>query len=116
MVSTTVYNTFGVTSDTTQTEVRDSLIWEETTEKTKAFDLVKPIRARLRLTGHILRMQPERLVYKAGKVIFHDRVSGDILADVPEVGTWQELIDLAADTDDWKNRVRELKILQSHSE
>ena len=106
-----------MTSDTTQTEVKDSLIWEETTERTKAFDLVKAIRVtRLRLAGHILRMQPERLVYKAVKVIFHDRVSGDILADVPEVGTWQELIDLAADTDDWKNRVRELKTLQSHSE
>ena len=52
--------------------------------------------------GHILRMDESRMVHKAGKLIHTSRTPGDLLMDAPDY-TWEELKQLAANRDSWRN-------------
>ena len=99
---------------------------EEASTKTRTFDLLTAIRARrLKWVGHILRMDPERLVYKALRHIhdtrpapakrhniatrnneYHKHTRGDLLMDVPAKYTWKELRQLASNRDGWRQRVQ----------
>ena len=46
--------------------------------------------------GHILRMDPDRMVHKALRHIYENRVEGDLLMDVPNKFSWVELKSLVA--------------------
>ena len=55
---------------------------EEASKRTRTFDLVACVRARrLQWMGHILRMDPKRLVHKAVHYLFDNKSEGDILMD-----------------------------------
>ena len=70
---------------------------EEASPATRSFDVVRCIRARrLRWVGHILRMDPSRMVHKALRHIHESRRAGDLLMDTPPPLTWTQLKDLAA--------------------
>ena len=88
-------------------------IHEEASPSTRTFDVVRWIRARrLQWVGHILRMDPSRLVHKAARHIFDNRSEGDLLMDTPGDRSWDELKALAADRAGWRSRVRALRINQ----
>ena len=83
---------------------------EEASAKTQTFDIVRWIRARrLQWVGHILRMDPARMVHQALRHIAENREEGDLLMDVPPAMTWSELLKLAANRDGWRKRVRNLR-------
>ena len=74
------------------------------------------IRARrLKWVGHILRLKKrrgeERLIKETLKVIYDNRQEGDILMDVPEELSWDQLQKQANDRDLWRARVYVLKQL-----
>ena len=79
---------------------------EEAKEGTRSFDLVRAIRAR-RLTwlGHILRMDPRRMLHVAIRAMYDDRQEGDMLTDAPTTQTWGELMAWAEDRKKWRQRV-----------
>ena len=73
-------------------------------------DVLRCIRARrLKWVGHILRMCPDRMVYKALQHIHLHRKPGDLMMDVPAKYSWRELVLFAADRDAWRARVRKLR-------
>ena len=83
---------------------------EEASAKTRSFDVVRWIRARrLQWVGHILRMDPNRLVYKAVKFMSANRSEGDLLMDLPIKLSWAELLELAKNRDGWRHRVHALR-------
>ena len=80
----------------------------------KTYDVIAGIRAtRLRWVGSILRLRKrngeERLIKKALKTMYGNRMEGDILVDVPANGSWEELCKLAEDKKGWQERVRAIK-------
>ena len=78
---------------------------QEATTGTRTFDVVKRIRARrFKWLGEILRMDDERMVKKAVRVIFDNRQEGDLLMDVPDDMGWDELVGWVRDQSAWKNR------------
>ena len=83
---------------------------EEASSATRTFDIVSWIRARrLQWVGHILRMDQDRLVFKAARYIADHRTEGDLLMDTPANYSWQELQDLAKDRVGWRARVASLR-------
>ena len=58
------------------------------------------------VVGHILRMHPARprMVYKTLKHISENRTKGDLLMDVPQQLSWEEMRELAENRDDWRQR------------
>ena len=88
-------------------------IHEEASPSTRTFDVVRWIRARrFQWVGHILRMDPSRLVHKTVRHIFDNRSEGNLLMDTPGDKSWDELKTLAADRVDWRSRVRTLRTNQ----
>ena len=83
---------------------------EEASRYTRTVDMVRIIRARrLKWLGHILRMGPERLIHQAVRFMSDHRRAGDLLMDVPRRYSWEELKELAANRDYWRQRVKALK-------
>ena len=79
---------------------------EEAKVGTKSFDLVRAVRARrLAWLGHILRMDPQRMLHKAIRAMYDNRQEGDMLTDAPSTKTWKELTQWAADRKKWRRRV-----------
>ena len=77
---------------------------------TQTFDVVRSIRARrLQWVGHILRMDPNRLVSKALHHIAENREEGDLLMDAPRYHSWEELRSSAQNRDGWRRRVQLLR-------
>ena len=71
---------------------------EEATAGARSFDIVRAIRARrLQWMGQILRMDPDRLLIKAVRLMYDKRAEGDILSDAPTTDTWAELKAWVAD-------------------
>ena len=84
-------------------------IREEARDGTRSYDLVRQIRARrTQYLGHILRMDPARMVHKAVQYMHENRVQGDLLMDAPSY-SWPELVKLAANRDQWRSIVNALK-------
>ena len=84
-------------------------IKEEASDDTRTFDLVRWIRARrAQWLGHILRMDKDRMVHKAVKIMHANRVPGDLLMDVPDY-SWEGLIQLASGRDAWRELVQAIK-------
>ena len=64
--------------------ISNKSVHEEASRRTHTFDVVTWIRARrLQWVGHILRMDPNRMVYKAAIHIAENRSEGDLLMDAP---------------------------------
>ena len=85
---------------------------EEAIAKSRTFDVVRWIRARrLQWVGHILRMDPvrPRMVHKALKHISENRTKGDLLMDVPQQLSWEEMRKLTENRDGWRQRVQSLR-------
>ena len=83
---------------------------EEASPATRSFDVIRSIRdRRLQWVGHILRMDPGRMVYKAVEYIHGNRREGDLLMDTPPSLTWSQLKDLAANRKTWRQRVHSLR-------
>ena len=90
--------------------VTGNSIREETSRATRTVDIVRIIRTRrMRWLGHILRMDPQRLVHKAVQYMSANRSEGDLLMDVPATLSWEELKLLAANRDGWRLRVNAIK-------
>ena len=60
--------------------------------------------------GHILRMDQERLVYKALYFEHTHRTDGGLLMDLHASHTWKDLCDMAADRNAWRERVKALRL------
>ena len=83
---------------------------EEASAETRTFDVLRWIRARrLQWVGHILRMNPDRMVHKALRHISENRSEGDLLMDVPDKFSWNELKALTSNRDGWRQRVQALR-------
>lgn len=106
----------------------------------KSFDIIAKLRARrLQRVGHILRMDPSRMVHQALKHIHETRPipaarrhnintrgyvtnpisvtpsalnGGDLLMDVPHKLSWSELKQMATDRDSWRPRVKAITLGQ----
>ena len=84
-------------------------VHDEARDGTRSFDLVRWIRARrAQYLGHILRMDPSRMVYKAVQYMHENRRQGDLLMDAPPY-SWRELVQFAADRAKWRRVVNALK-------
>ena len=82
---------------------------EEASEETRTFDLVRWIRARrAQWLGHILRMDPNRMVHQAVKVLHANRTPGDLLMDAPDF-SWKELKQFSANRDAWRALVKTVR-------
>ena len=89
----------------------------EADPKTRTFDLTKWIRARrLQWVGHLLRLNDQRdatgtlrMVHLAVKHMFENRTTGDLLQDVPQNVSWDELLALAAHKARWRQMVHGMK-------
>ena len=89
---------------------------EEVKETTTTFNILAWIRARHhKWAGHILRLKKrqgkERLIKETLRVIFDHRQAGDILMDVPEQESWEQLQKRVKDKDGWRKQVHKLKSL-----
>jgi len=75
------------------------------------FDLVTYLRKRrLQWCGHLLRMGKDRDIHNMLNCIYNRRhkIKGTILQDVPETKKFEELMKLAVNRKEWRQRVREL--------
>ena len=93
--------------------ITDRTIREEATPD-KTYDVIAGIRAtRLRWVGSILRLLKrngeERIIKKAVRAMYNNRMEGDILMDVPATDSWEALCKLAEDRKEWKGQVRAIK-------
>ena len=85
-------------------------IREEAKVGTRTLDLVRIIRARrFKWVGHILRMGDNRLVKQGLQQTYENRQEGDILMDVQPTSSWEELVRLAADRKQWRDRARTIR-------
>ena len=84
-------------------------VHEETSSATRSFDVVANIRARRhQWVGHILRLEPDRMIHQALFYMHMNRSEGDLLMDTPRHLTWDELVKLAsgdAGRIRWRQRV-----------
>ena len=86
---------------------------EEVTTSTTTFNILAWIRSRrLKWTGHILRLGDDRLVKQTLRLIYDNPQEGDILMDVRD-RSWEQLIKAAADRNQWRAAVDELKLTAS---
>ena len=78
-------------------------IQEEASSRSRTFDLVAAIRrTRARWLGHILRMGPQRMLYRAA-IRQHELGSeGNLFMDVPHYLSLPEIIAMAQDRNEWK--------------
>ena len=89
--------------------ITEKSIKEEASQDTRTFDLVRWIRARrAQWLGHILRMEPYRMIHQAVQLIHASRTPGDLLMDAPDY-SWEELKMLAANRDTWRSLVNTIK-------
>ena len=85
-------------------------VHEEASASTRIFDVVRWIRARrLQWVGHILRMDQDRLVYKALYYEHTHRTEGGLLMDLHVSHTWRDLCVMASDRSAWRARVKALR-------
>ena len=75
----------------------------------RSFDLVRWIRTRrAQWLGHILRMEPSRMLHRAVQYMHGSRKKGDLLMDAPEY-SWTELVQLAHNRDAWRALVKSIR-------
>ena len=75
---------------------------DEASKTVRTFDLVRWIRARrMQWLGHILRMEPSRLVKKTVQLMFESPQEGDLLMNEPIIATWENLCKMVADRKKW---------------
>ena len=85
-------------------------IRQEAIEESCTFNLVRAIRARrLQWLGHILRLDEDRLLSKAIRLMYEGRSEGDLLMDAPVTKTWEELRHWARDRKKWRSRVQGIR-------
>ena len=85
-------------------------MYEEASASTRVFDVVRWIRARrLQWVGHILRMDQDRLVYKALYYEHTHRTEGGLLMDLHVSHTWRDLCVMASDRSAWRARVKAMR-------
>ena len=85
-------------------------IRQEAIEESCTFNLVRAIRARrLQWLGHILRLDEDRLLFKAIRLMYEGRSEGDLLMDAPVTKTWEELRHWARDRKKWRSRVQAIR-------
>ena len=78
-------------------------IQEEANERTRTFDLVAAIRrTRARWLGHILRMGPHRMLYRAAIRQHEIGSEGNLFMDVPCHLPLQDIVAIAQDREEWK--------------
>ena len=78
-------------------------IQEEARLTTSSFDLVRNIRVRrFRWLGEILRMHPDRLIFKSIVFQYENNNWGSLTMDVPQHNNLTHLIQLARDRTHWK--------------
>ena len=78
-------------------------IQEEARSTTSSFDLVRNIRVRrFRWLGEILRMHPDRLIFKSIVFQYENNNWGSLTMDVPQHNNLTHLIQLARDRTHWK--------------
>ena len=78
---------------------------EESRPSTTSYSLCADIRRRrLIWLGHILRMHPKRLVFRAAKVQYHTQRIGSLYMDAPRV-SFERIRTLAQDRKQWKKMV-----------
>ena len=78
-------------------------IHEEASARSRTFDLVAAIRrTRMRWLGHILRMGPSRMLYRAAIQQCAIGSEGNLFMDVPPHLTIEEIVTLAQDRNVWK--------------
>ena len=89
---------------------------EEASSSTTTFNLLWWIRARRKKwLGHILRLQPdkrtgeERLIKQTVQHIHEFRSEGDLLMDIDDKLTWEDLQKIAEDRDAWRNDVAKMR-------
>ena len=72
---------------------------EEETADTHSFDLVRAVRARwMTWFGHILRMDPQLMLYRTVQHMYGNLQGGNILMDASKADTWRELTNWVSDT------------------
>ena len=82
---------------------------EEARSTSTSLDLVLRMRKiRLKWLGHILRTNPDRLIFQAIKAQSHMGFKGNILMDAPPHTHVEELVPLAADRMAWRSMVKNL--------
>lgn len=79
-------------------------VQEEARSTTASFDLVRHIRVRrFRWLGEILRMHPDRLLFKSIIYQYENANSGSLTMDVPQHNDLTHLIELARDKTYWNS-------------
>ena len=79
-------------------------VQEEARSITSSFDLVRHIRVRrFRWLGEILRMHPDRLIFKSIVFQYEKGYGGSLTMDVPQHSDLTHLIQLARDKTFWKS-------------
>ena len=80
---------------------------EESRLATCTYSLTQDIRQRrLIWLGHILRMDKQRLVWKAAEQQFLNGHHGNLFMDVPKSKTFEQLVEMASDRKAWKKLVK----------
>ena len=80
--------------------------------RTRTYDVVAVIRAvrTKEWLGHILRMQPTRMVSKVVQHMYSNRHEGDLLMDAPNTETWEELCSMVMQRTKWRQFVEMIKM------
>ena len=90
------------------TRITGREIWEEC--RAPSFDLVRHLKQRrLEWVGKTLRREESFLARRSLKELFSlNSIEGSVLMNAPVCKSFDELVDLARDTESWKLRVREI--------